>query len=556
MSEPRIRQTPFPATASLYQGKKPVVLLVLDGWGITPEIKGNAIALAKTPHMDQLWEEYPHTLLGASGEHVGLPAGVDGNSETGHTNIGAGRIVWQSLSQIDRAIADGSFFENQVLLDAIEHARKNNSKLHCVGLVGSGFVHSSTQHLLALLKLAKDQGVSQLAVHAFTDGRDAPPTASLSSLQQVEQELQQLGVGRLASITGRFYGMDRDRNWDRTQKAYELLTLGRGQQATDWQAALQQSYDSAVTDEFVEPIVILDRTGNPTVIQDNDAVIFFNFRVDRPRQLTWAFVLPDFEQRDLTGSSSGQELTTEERAALSIKNFSRGKVLQNLFFATMSDYDSDLKNPKAFARENIDGNLGQALSEAGVRQLRLTETEKEKMVTYYMDGKREQPYPGEHWVILPSKKTRSYADIPEMTAVEITDELVRQIQEGVFDAAIVNLPNGDMVGHTGDLQAGIRACEIVDQQVGRIAEAMLQTEGILIITADHGNVEEMIDLKTGGIDTKHSIFPVPLILVGKEFAGRPDTLPVGVLGDVAPTMLQLMSITQPPEMTGKALIQS
>ena len=486
-------------------------------------------------------------------EYVGLPAGVDGNSETGHMNIGAGRVVWQSLSRIDRSIEDGSFFQNQVFLGAIKHAKENNSKLHLIGLLGDGYVHSSNQHLLALLNLAEQQQFNDVFVHAFTDGRDSPPEDGLPRLQKIEQEMQRLGVGQFATITGRFYGMDRDRNWERTQQAYDAIVLGQGEQVTDWQTALQRSYAQRITDEFVEPILITDANGQPTMIEDHDAVIFFNFRVDRPRQLSWALVLPDFEYRDLSGSSSGQQVDFSQIDQSKIVNFQRARVPQSLYFATMTDYDQDLPVPKAFPRQDIDGNLGEVLSQAGVRQLRLAETEKEKMVTYYIDGKREDPYPGENWVILPSKKVRSYAEIPEMTAVEITEELVKQINQGSFDAAIVNLANGDMVGHTGDLQAGIKACEIVDQQIGKIVEATLAAGGVLIITADHGNAEEMITPKTGGIDTEHSTAPVPLIIVGQDFADG-SQLTTGVLGDVAPTMLRLMNLNQPPAMTGKSLI--
>lgn len=551
--KPNVRNTPFAQNTQAYAGKKPVVLLILDGWGIGPKNEGNAVELASTTNMDHLWQEYPHTQLGASGEAVGLPKGVDGNSETGHMNIGAGRIVWQSLSRIDRAIEDGSFFANEVLLGAIDHARKNNSKLHLVGLVGPGFVHASTQHLLALLKLAKDQNFTNVAVHAFTDGRDSSPTAGIQALSEVEQQMQGLGVGKLASIAGRFYGLDRDRNWDRTQQAYEALTVGKGNLTKDWRMALQNSYDQKNTDEFVEPIVIVDDNNQPTIIEDHDAVIFFNFRVDRPRQLTWAFVLPDFEYRDLTGSSSGQPVDFSQLDQTQIINFKRAKVPQSVYFATMTDYDEDLTNPKVFARQDIKGNLGQVLSEAGVRQLRLAETEKEKMVTYYINGKQEEPYPGEHWAIFPSKKVRSYAQAPEMSASEITDELIKEIQSDNFDAAIVNLCNGDMVAHTGDIQAGIKACEVVDAQIGRIVEALRSTQGVLLITADHGNVEEMLSPQKTAIDTKHSTSPVPFIVVAKEFAGQSTELTAGVLGDVAPTMLKLMNIPQPKEMTGKSL---
>jgi 2,3-bisphosphoglycerate-independent phosphoglycerate mutase len=468
-------------------------------------------------------------------------------------NIGAGRVVWQNLSRIDLAIEDNSFFNNQVLLDAIAHANKNNSKLHLIGLVGPGFVHSSTAHLIALLHLAEQKNFKRVFVHAFTDGRDSSPNAGLTSLKAVEQEMQRLGVGQLASIIGRFYAMDRDRNWDRTQQAFEALTVGKGKQTSNWPEALQASYDKKDSDEFVEPIVIFGPNGQPTIIEDHDAVIFFNFRVDRPRQLTWAFVLPDFEYRDLTGSSSGSPVDFNQVDQTKVVNFQRVKVPQNLYFVTMSDYDQDLTNPKAYAREDIQGNLGQVLAEAGVRQLRLAETEKEKMVTYYIDGKSETPFPGEHWLIFPSKKVRSYAEVPEMSALAISDELVRQTNVNEFDVAIVNLANGDMVGHTGDIPAGVKACEVVDEQVGRLVEAVLAANGVLIITADHGNVEEMLDPATGGIDTKHSIAPVPFIVIGQEFQNG-QQLPAGVLGDVAPTMLKLMNISQPTAMTGKTLL--
>ncbi|MFH2118114.1 MAG: 2,3-bisphosphoglycerate-independent phosphoglycerate mutase [Candidatus Paceibacterota bacterium] len=547
------RITPLAPDAPAYTGRKPVVLLVLDGWGLAPAGPGNAVTSADTPNMDRLWSEYAHTQLGASGEYVGLPKGVDGNSETGHMNIGAGRVVWQSLSRIDRSIEDDSFFQNEVFLSAIEHARKNNAKLHLMGLVGAGFVHSSVQHLIALLHLAEQQQFSNVAVHAFTDGRDAPPTDSLATLQAVEREMNRLGVGQLASITGRFYGMDRDHNWDRTQKAFEALTVGKGTTTTDWQKTLQDSYNQKNTDEFVEPIIILGPNGQPTIIEDHDAVIFFNFRVDRPRQLTWAFVLPDFEYRDLTGSSSGQAVDFNQIDQTKIVNFRRVKTPQNLYFATMTDYDEDLTNPKAFANQDISDNLGQVLSEAGVRQLRLAETEKEKMVTYYIDGKEEEPFPGEHWLIFPSKKVKTYAETPEMSAIEITDELVKQIEQDQFDVAIVNLANGDMVGHTGDIRAVIKACEIVDQQVGRIVAAIQKTDGVLIITADHGNAEEITNQQTGNVDTEHSAAPVPFIVVGGEFATGQE-LPVGVLADLAPTILKLINIKQPSAMTGRSLV--
>lgn len=549
------RKEPFPPGTPAYTGRRPLVLLVLDGWGIGPKTAGNAIELAETPTMESLWLEYPHTELGASGEAVGLPAGVDGNSETGHMNIGAGKVIQQNLPRVNTAIESGVFFQNEVLLTVLEKVKETGGTLHLMGLVGPGLVHSSVQHLEALLQLAKKHNISQVAIHAFTDGRDSSPTAGLGTLERIEAFCADLGVGKLSTIMGRFYGMDRDRNWDRTQKAYDALTLGEGQVTTDWYGAVQQSYEKQVTDEFLEPIVITQPDGKILTVEENDAVIFFNFRVDRPRQLAWAFALPDFEYRDLTGASSGQALDQSQLVGASVLNFVRKKKYNDLYFVIMTDYDKDLMVPKVFPREDISMNLGRVFSEAGARQLRLTETEKEKMVTYYIDGKQEDPYPGEHWLIFPSKKTRSYADIPEMTAREITEALVQEIEAESFDIAVVNICNGDMVGHTGNLPVSIQACEIVDQQIKKIVDAILKTNGVLVITADHGNVEEMIDNQTGEIDTAHSIYPVPCIFVAKELRKKLVTLPTGVLADVAPTLIALAGLKKPEEMTGKSLLQ-
>ena len=553
--EPKIdKKTPFTTTSLKYTGRRPIILLILDGWGIGPKTAGNAVELAKTPTMDSLWLEYPHTQLGASGEYVGLPKGVDGNSETGHMNIGAGRIVQQSLPRISNDIESGAFYKNEVLLKACEKVKSSGGTLHLMGLVGPGFVHSSLEHLKALLKLAQQQGISQVEVHAFTDGRDSPPNIGLQTLQQLEDDMNQLGVGRIASIMGRYYAMDRDRNWDRTQKAYDALSLGKGEITANWQASVQRSYDHQITDEFIEPIIVKHDDGSLPVVNDNDVAIIFNFRVDRPRQISWAFSLPDFEYRDLSGGSSGKQLTAEQLNGLEVRNFVRQKKYMDLLFVTMTDYDKDLEITKVFAREDVSVNLGKVLSEAGVRQLRLTETEKEKMVTYYIDGKQEAAYPGEHWLIFPSKKTKSYADIPEMSAKEISEALIREIQDESFDVAIVNICNGDMVGHTGVLKAGITACELVDQEVRRISDEVLKKNGMLIITADHGNVEEMIDNETGEIDTAHSIYPVPCIFVAPELEKKIVTLKPGILADLAPTIIDIAGLKKPEEMTGRALL--
>lgn len=554
---PRIdEKVTFSSEVSRYSGKKPVVLLVLDGWGIGPKTAGNAVEIAKTPTLDSLWVDYPHTKLGASGEYVGLPKKVDGNSETGHMNIGAGKIIRQSLPRVTSSIESGEFFQNKILLDAFQRVKETGGKLHLMGLVGPGFVHSSVGHLEALLELANKQEVTQVEVHAFTDGRDSSPTIGLEYLQKLEDTMLELGVGRLATIMGRFYAMDRNRDWSRTQVAYDALTLGKGELTDDWKISLQRSYERNITDEFIDPIIIKNSDGSLPIIEDKDVVIFFNFRVDRPRQLTWAFSLPDFEYRNLMGGSSGQEIDSSEFSSLPVVNFQREKKYTDLLFVTMTDYDESLDIPKVFPKENILVNLGSVLSDHGVRQLRLTETEKEKMVTYYINGKREEAYPGEHWLIFPSKKTKSYADIPEMSAREIAAALVHEIEQDSFDVAVVNICNGDMVGHTGDLQAGIKACEVVDEQVKKIVEAILKTNGMLIITADHGNVEEMIDNETGEIDTAHSIYPVPCIFVGNELYKSNPTLNKGVLADLAPTILDIVNIDKPEEMTGRSLLRT
>ena len=549
-------KTSFPEGSAEYSGKKPVVLLVLDGWGIGPKTAGNAVEIAKTPTLDSLWVDYPHTKLGASGEYVGLPKNVDGNSETGHMNIGAGKIIRQSLPRVTSSIESGEFFENEVLLEAFRRVKETGGKLHLMGLVGPGLVHSSVGHLEALLEFSKKQEVTQVEVHAFTDGRDSSPTIGLEYLQKLEDTMSELGVGRLATIMGRFYSMDRNRDWSRTQVAYDALTLGKGELTDDWKVSLQRSYERNVTDEFIEPIIIKDSTGGLPTIEEKDVAIFFNFRVDRPRQLTWAFSLPDFEYRNLMGGSSGQELSSSELTSLPVVNFQREKKYTDLLFVMMTDYDESLSIPKVFPKENILVNLGSVLSDHGVSQLRLTETEKEKMVTYYINGKREEAFPGEHWLIFPSKKTKSYADIPEMSAREIAAALIHEIELESFDVAEVNICNGDMVGHTGDLQAGIKACEVVDQQVKKIVEAILKTDGMIIITADHGNVEEMIDNETGEIDTAHSIYPVPCIFVDNDLFRKNPALQPGILADLAPTILDVVGIEKPEEMTGKSLLKT
>lgn len=541
-----------------YAGPKPVALIVLDGWGIGPNNAGNAIAKAHTPNMDKLWVSFPHAQLAASGEAVGLPHGENGNTETGHLNIGAGSIVYQDLPRINMSIADGSFNNNEAFLRTFEHVRRHDSVLHIMGLIGAGGVHSNIEHLYALLNLCKAQGIKRVYIHGFTDGRDSPPTSGVNYVQQIMQHCSKLGVGQLATLMGRYYAMDRDKRWERIERAYNALTIGSDTCTTDPVAALQQQYEQGTTDEFIEPISICDQDGTHRVVQDNDGVIFFNYRVDRPRELTRAFVLPNFETG---GIEEGYDPYTikYQKSHIAPKaapgpTFSRQKVVQNLYFTTMTSYEKHLPVDVAFAPQFVRNPLGVVLAKRGLRQLRMAETEKQKFVTYYMNGQQEQPLPGETRVIYPSKGAKSYDQIPEMSAIEIATEMVKRVEQDSCDAIICNLANADMVAHTGNLEATIKACEVIDQAIGMIVDAIWKKNGAVLITADHGNAEELINNSTGGVDTEHSIYPVPFIIVGPQFANNPVTLPSGILADVAPTMLKLMGIAKPQTMTGRALL--
>ncbi|MBQ6436245.1 2,3-bisphosphoglycerate-independent phosphoglycerate mutase [bacterium] len=532
------------------------VLLILDGWGIGPNNAGNAISLAKTPNMDLFWLSFPHAQLAASGEAVGLPKGEDGNSETGHVNIGAGNIVYQDLPRVNMSISDGTFQRNPVFLDAFEYVKKNNSALHVMGLAGSGGVHANLQHMLKLIEMAAANHVPQLYLHLFTDGRDSPPYESPEIIRQVQNKCQEVGLGEIASVMGRFYAMDRDLRWDRVEAAYDCLTSGLGEKATDPIAAVELEHQKGNTDEFVTPTNILDANNQVHLINDNDAVIFTNYRIDRPRELTRAFVLADFggEQRaSFDPYLEKYEKTNLHQGAVSI-SFTRKRTLQNLYFVTMTRYEDNLPVAEAFPPQPVKLPVCKIFANHGLKQLRASETEKERFVTYYMNGQKEFIYPGEDRVILPSKGERSYDLVPEMSAYEITNEVVDRINNNDYDVMIINLANGDMVGHTGNLQAGIKACEVVDECVGHIARAVYQKGGNLIVTADHGNVEEMIDMQTGNMDTEHSTFPVPFIVISPQFFNQSRTLPNGVLADIAPTMLGLMGLPQPDSMTGRNLL--
>lgn len=540
---------------------RPLVLVVMDGWGLAPPNPGNAVTLAKTPNITKYWSSYPHAKLLASGEEVGLPRGEVGNSEVGHINLGAGRIVYQDLPRINKEIADGRFFKNPAFLSAVEHIKRFNSQLHLMGLVGTGGVHSSLEHLFALLQLAKNSGLGKVFLHLFTDGRDSPPTSAPTYLQQITEECQRLKVGEIATVCGRYYAMDRDLRWERTRRAYEAIVKGIGERALSALAAVQNSYAQKRTDEFVLPTVI-GREGEPTAqVVENDCVIFFNFRIDRPRQLTEAFVLPNFETqiRKKVSFDPYAELYYKKTYApstrLKVKTFPRGPKIPNLFFVTMTEYEENLPVEVAYPPIIVDSPLSQILSEAGLKQLHLAETEKERFVTYYFAGQREKAFRGEEWVEIPSPKEVPTYDLkPAMSAFEVTNYLIHKTREKIYDFILVNFANPDMVGHTGVLPAGIKACETVDTCVGKVINEVVAQKGTCIICADHGNVEEMINLSTGEVDTEHSANPVPFILLSEEFKGQARELPAGILGDVAPTILSLLKIKKPVEMLGRNLL--
>ncbi|NLC76877.1 MAG: 2,3-bisphosphoglycerate-independent phosphoglycerate mutase, partial [Clostridia bacterium] len=477
----------------------------------------------------RLEQTYPVTTLRCSGEDVGLPHGQMGNSEVGHLNIGAGRVVYQELTRINRAIKDGTFFENRELNRAIEQVLANNSTLHLMGLVSDGGVHSHLDHLYALLSLAKSKGLSQVFIPAFLDGRDVSPTSGLSYIKALEGKCRELGIGRIATVMGRYYGMDRDKRWERVALAYRAMVMGEGRKATLAQMAVEQSYGEKVTDEFVEPTVIVDEQGQPLArIREGDALIMFNFRADRARQITRTFVDEDFA------------------------GFARPLGFFPVHYVCMTQYDITINAPVAFPPQNLDNTLGQVLSRQGARQLRIAETEKYAHVTFFFNGGVEAPNPGEDRILIPSPKVATYNLKPEMSAPEVTDRLIRELNRDYYQVVIVNYANPDMVGHTGVLEAAVKAVETVDHCIGRLERAVREKQGILIVTADHGNAEMMVDTDTGGAHTAHTSSLVPLILVSDQY--REAVLREGSLQDIAPTVLELLGIEKPAEMTGESLI--
>ena len=505
---------------------KLTMLMILDGFGDNKNKDGNAIQLAKTPNIDRLMKKYPNTDIFTSGLHVGLPEGQMGNSEVGHTNIGAGRIVYQELTRITKSIEDGDFFTNEEFVAAIENCKKYNSKLHIIGLLSNGGVHSHIRHLFGLLELAKRRDFEDVYVHCFMDGRDTPPSSGESFISELEEKMKEKGVGKIATITGRFYAMDRDKRWQRVEKAYNALVKGEGEKATSAIGAVESSYQKEIFDEFIEPTVIVNGETPVATIGKHDSVIFYNYRPDRAREITRALVDKEFNE------------------------FEVEKDL-DLYYVCMTSYDETMPNVHiAFKKEELKNTFGEYISNKGLTQLRIAETEKYAHVTFFFNGGEEKQYKGEDRILVPSPKVETYDLKPEMSAYEVTDKVVEAINSEKYDCIILNYANPDMVGHTGNLEAAIKAIETIDECVGRVVEAVQKQEGVLLITADHGNAEQMIDYKTGEPHTAHTTNPVPLILVGMEEA----KLKEGKLADIAPTMLDIMHLEKPEEMTGESLL--
>lgn len=512
---------------------KPLVLVIMDGIGATQDTVGNAVTKAKTPMLNKLWSAFPHGYLEASSAAVGLPDDTRGNSEVGHTNIGAGKVVLQDLPRINRSIDNGTFYSNITISQAIQNAKEKGSALHLMGLASNGNVHSSIDHLFAILESVKQKGVKiPVYIHAFTDGRDTPPTQAMLFINQIIKKTQDLGIGQLASVVGRYYAMDRNDKWDRTELAYNLLLNGEGQKCRLEELAkeIERSYARKETDEFIKPISIVNESGEQFgKISDNDSVIFFNYRPDRAIQLSQAITLPDFSF------------------------FKRKAIAKNLLFVGMTDYSPDLPILTAFPADDVVMPFGRLVAENGLRQLRIAESEKFPHVTYFFNGGRDMKFEGEDRIEVRSPDVATYDLKPEMSAHEMTEILLEKIRLNIYDFILVNYANGDMVGHTGNLQAGIKAVETVDFSLRRLIPEVLRHDGELLITADHGNVEEMINLETKQIDTQHSLFPVPLVHVSRN--PRPRQLQYGILGDIAPTAASILKLDTPDDMTGQNLLK-
>jgi 2,3-bisphosphoglycerate-independent phosphoglycerate mutase len=508
--------------------KKPLLLMILDGWGLNPHAESNAIARAKTPNMTRLCSQYPTSEIDGSGLSVGLPPGQMGNSEVGHTNIGAGRVVYQDLTRITKSIEDGDFFENPALVECMQKVKAAGGRLHLAGLLSDGGVHSHDTHLYALIEMAKRQGIREVLVHCLLDGRDTPPQSGGEYLMRLEAEIARIGAGRIATVMGRYYAMDRDNRWDRVEKAYRAIVSGEGVPYPSAEAAIKESYQGGVTDEFVLPCIMTEQGAPFGKLGDGDGFIFFNFRSDRAREITRAFTDPAF-----TG-------------------FQRETWPKLSSYVCMTCYDETFGLPVAFGSDELQNIFAEVIGNAGLTQLRIAETEKYAHVTFFFNGGRETAFPGEDRALIPSPKEVATYDLkPEMSAYLVTDELLKRLDEDKYDVIILNFANADMVGHTGILEAAVRAVEVVDECVGKLVERVLQKGGAALITADHGNAEVMVD-EQGGPHTAHTCDMAPVVLV--DDARKGAKLRKGVLADLAPTMLEMLGIPQPPEMTGKSLL--
>lgn len=506
--------------------KNPVMLMILDGFGLGKDYPGNAVRLAKTPNFDRIISEYPHTTLRASGMSVGLPEGQMGNSEVGHLNIGSGRIVYQELTRITKEIQDGGFFLKEEFLMAIKNAKQKNTAVHLIGLVSDGGVHSHNTHLYGLLELMKKQDMKDVFIHAILDGRDVAPTIGSTHIRELQEKIAEIGVGKIATVSGRYYTMDRDKRWERTKLGYDSIVKGEGHKSMDPVLAIENSYKDGINDEFMIPTVITEENEPVAVVNDNDSIIFFNFRPDRARQITRAIVDEDFD------------------------GFNRDKKVDT-YYVTMTEYDKTIKNVHvAYKNDGLANTLGEYISNKGLSQLRIAETEKYAHVTFFFNGGREEPFENEDRVLVPSPKVATYDLKPEMSAFEVKDEVINRIKMEKYDLIILNFANPDMVGHTGVIPAAIKAVETVDACLGEIVQLMEDVDGKIIVTSDHGNAEMLIDEETGGVVTAHTTNQVPLVLVGL----RNKVLREGILADIAPTLLELLGLEVPKEMTGKSLI--
>lgn len=515
---------------------KPVVLVVLDGWGISNSVVGNPIREATLPTFDKLTRFYPMTTLQASGISVGLPWNTSGNSEVGHMTMGAGRVLYQNMPRISLSIQDGSFFKNEVLIEAVTTAKKKGGKLHIMGLISSGSVHSHKDHVLALLRLAKNEGADEVYIHAFTDGRDSAPTAGIQQMKELDRTIRLIGIGKVASLSGRNFSMDRNNNWDRIEKTYRMLTEGVGDSAAEASLVFEKAYAKNISDEYIEPTVLTENGKPIALIEDKDSVIFFNFREDRARELTRAFVMPDFD------------------------GFERK--LLDILFTTMTEFERGLPVSIAFPPEDIANSLGEVLSLQNKKQLRIAETEKYAHVTYFFNGGKEKAFSGEDRLLIPSPAVSHFDEIPEMSSPKITETLVETLKKNEYDFILVNYANPDMVAHTGNEEASIKAVEATDKSLSILVPAVLKAGGALVITSDHGNVEELKKMSTGEIDTEHSTNPIPLWYItpdnhrekSAEQMMREQNEVNGLLSDVAPTILNIMEIQKPTEMNGTSLL--